>query len=35
VILYVDAENQAAINLYQSLGFKEFGKDLLFKLQLA
>ena len=35
VILYVDAENQSAINLYQSLGFKEFGKDLLFKLQLA
>jgi mycothiol synthase len=35
VILYVDAENQSAIKLYQSLGFKEFGKDLLFKLQLA
>ena len=35
VILYVDEENNAAINLYQSLGFKEFGKDLLFKLQLA
>ena len=35
VILYVDAENQSAINLYQSLGFKEFGKDLLFKLQLV
>ena len=32
VILYVDEENKAAINLYQSLGFKEFGKDLLFKL---
>ena len=32
VILYVDEENTAAINLYQSLGFKEFGKDLLFKL---
>jgi mycothiol synthase len=32
VILYVDEENNAAINLYQSLGFKEFGKDLLFKL---
>jgi mycothiol synthase len=31
-ILYVDEENKAAINLYQSLGFKEFGKDLLFKL---
>ena len=35
VILYVDDENQSAINLYQSLGFKEFGKDLLFQLQLA
>ena len=35
VILYVDADNQSAINLYRSLGFKEFGKDLLFKLQLA
>jgi mycothiol synthase len=32
VILYVDEDNKAAINLYQSLGFKEFGKDLLFKL---
>ena len=32
VILYVDEENKAAINLYQSLGFNEFGKDLLFKL---
>jgi len=35
VILYVDENNKAAIALYQSLGFKEFGKDLLFKLQLA
>jgi len=32
VILYVDEDNNAAVNLYQSLGFKEFGKDLLFKL---
>jgi len=32
VILYVDEDNKAAINLYQSFGFKEFGKDLLFKL---
>ena len=35
VILYVDENNKAAVTLYQSLSFKEFGKDLLFKLQLA
>ena len=32
-MLYVDAENQAAFNLYKSLGFVESGKDVLYKLQ--
>ncbi len=31
-MLYVDAENKSAINLYQSLGFKEWGRDLLYQL---
>ena len=30
-ILYVDEENSAALNLYKSLGFKQSGKDCLFK----
>ena len=30
-ILYVDEENFAALNLYKSLGFKQSGKDCLFK----
>ena len=32
-MLYVDAENQAAFNLYKSLGFVESGKDVLYKLK--
>jgi mycothiol synthase len=30
-ILYVDEDNQAARGLYSSLGFKQSGKDCLFK----
>ena len=30
-ILYVDEENSAALSLYKSLGFKQSGKDCLFK----
>ena len=30
-ILYVDEDNQAAYGLYSSLGFKQSGKDCLFK----
>ena len=33
VILYVDEENTAALNLYKSIGFKQSGKDVLFKLK--
>ena len=32
-MLYVDAENQAAFNLYKSLGFVESGKDVMYKLK--
>jgi mycothiol synthase len=31
-MLYVDAENNGAIKLYQNLGFKEWGRDLLYQL---
>jgi len=30
-ILYVGADNTGAINLYTSLGFKEWGRDGLYK----
>jgi len=30
-MLYVDANNTGAINLYASLGFKEWGRDVLYK----
>lgn len=30
-MLYVDAENVAAINLYKGLGFAEWGRDVLYK----
>lgn len=33
VILYVDEENTAALNLYKSIGFVQSGKDILFKLK--
>jgi mycothiol synthase len=32
-MLYVDEDNQAAFNLYKSLGFIESGKDVMYKLQ--
>jgi len=31
-ILYVDSDNQAAFNLYQSLGFVESGRDVMYRL---
>jgi len=30
-MLYVDTNNTSAINLYTSLGFKEWGRDVLYK----
>jgi mycothiol synthase len=33
-MLYVDAENSGAINLYTSLGFKEWGRDVLYRYSL-
>jgi mycothiol synthase len=32
-MLYVDFDNKAALNLYQSLGFNQFGMDILYKLK--
>jgi mycothiol synthase len=32
-MLYVDFDNKAALNLYQSLGFTQFGMDILYKLK--
>ena len=32
-MLYVDEDNQAAFNLYKSLGFTESGKDVMYKLK--
>ena len=32
-MLYVDEDNQAAFNLYKSLGFLESGKDVMYKLK--
>ena len=32
-MLYVDEDNQAAFNLYKSLGFVESGKDVMYKLK--
>jgi predicted GNAT family acetyltransferase len=29
-MLYVDADNASAIKLYASLGFKEWGRDVLY-----
>ena len=30
-MLYVDADNQSAIGLYSSLGFTEWGRDVLYR----
>jgi mycothiol synthase len=30
-MLYVDANNSSAIKLYQSLGFTEWGRDVLYR----
>ena len=32
-MLYVDEDNQIAVNLYKTLGFVESGKDVLYKLK--
>jgi mycothiol synthase len=32
-MLYVDFDNKAALNLYQSLGFNQSGMDILYKLE--
>jgi len=34
-MLYVDADNTGAINLYTSLGFKEWGRDVLYRYSLT
>lgn len=34
-MLYVDAENTSAIRLYESLGFKQWGRDVLYRYNLA
>jgi len=31
VMLYVEVENKPAFNLYKSLGFKEFGSDVMYR----
>ena len=33
-MLYVDSDNEGAIQLYTSLGFKEWGRDLLYRYNL-
>jgi ribosomal protein S18 acetylase RimI-like enzyme len=32
-MLYVGVENKAALNLYQSLGFSNFGSDVMYRVK--
>jgi len=34
-MLYVDFDNKAAFNLYNSLGFKESSKDVLYRYEMT
>jgi len=33
VMLYVGVENKPAFNLYKSLGFNEFGSDVMYRVK--
>jgi mycothiol synthase len=32
-MLYVGVENKAALNLYRSLGFSDFGSDVMYRVK--